>query len=363
MESVGILPGSDDIVSPPSLLGGKGVVGVEEFLHSASGPIFDVRSPCEFTCGHIPGSINLPLFTDEERSIVGITYKQKGHNTAVEVGLEAVGPKIGHMVKAIKEALKLAETTSCRVTCFRGGMRSRSVQWLCELIGFSTVRLDGGYKAFRRHVLETFDRHFSFIVLGGPTGSGKTRWLHRIKERGYQVIDLESLASHRGSAFGLLPGVTQPRTEHFENLLARDLWSMDPHKPIFVEDESLQIGTCCIPKGIFDQMDRSHLLWLQTSEEERLRHLMELYGSQPSEWLIACIQKLQRRLGGMRTQEAVHLIESGSIEEAAQLLMSYYDQAYLHSRERHPREHSVVTPEELLSTIGAMASIRASSWF
>jgi tRNA 2-selenouridine synthase len=356
MESISLFPDSEEDAC--SLLQGEhnGLMGVEEFLRSATGPIFDVRSPCEFTCGHIPGSINLPLFTDEERAIVGTTYKQRGHNAAVEVGLEAVGPKIGQMVKTIKEALKRARTTSCRVTCFRGGMRSRSVQWLCELLGFSTVRLDGGYKAFRRHVLATFDRPFSFIVLGGPTGSGKTRWLSCIKECGYQAIDLEALASHRGSAFGLLPGVSQPRTEHFENLLARDLWSMDPCKTIFVEDESRLIGTCAIPNGIVAQMDRAHLLWLQTTEEERLRHLVELYGSQPTEWLIACTQKLQRRLGGLRTQEVIRLIESGTVREAAQLLMGYYDQAYFHSRERHPREHTVVVPEELLSTIDRLFS-------
>lgn len=350
----GISP--DEIMSPPPATGGNSLLSIEAFLYEASGPIFDVRSPCEFTCGHIPGSINLPLFTDDERALVGTTYKQKGHNAAVELGLEFVGPKMSHMVKAIKEALLPSKTTSCKVTCFRGGMRSRSVQWLCELIGLSTVRLDGGYKAFRHHVLETFDRPYSFIVLGGPTGSGKTRWLHRIKECGYQVIDLEALASHRGSAFGLLPGVTQPRTEHFENLLAQELRGMDPHKPIFIEDESRQIGSCLLPKGIFDQMDRARLLWLQTSEEERLQHLVELYGSLPTEWLIACAQKLQRRLGGMRTQEAVHLIESGAIEEAARLFMDYYDQSYLHSRARHPRAHTVVAAEDLLTTIEAISS-------
>ena len=333
----------------PPLKGHKDILSVDEFLHTAAGPIFDVRSPCEFACGHIPGSINLPLFTDEERAIVGTTYKQRGHNAAVEIGLEAVGPKLGSMVKSIKAAMREAQTTSCRVTCFRGGMRSRSVQWLCGLLGFSPARLDGGYKAFRRHVLETFNRSFYFIVLGGPTGSGKTQLLSRIKEHGYQVIDLEALACHRGSAFGLLPGVTQPRTEHFENLLAQSLWGMDLNLPIFVEDESRMIGTCVIPNGIVDQMDRAHLLWLKTSEEERLHHLVELYGSQPRDWLIACTKKLERRLGGLRTQEAVRLIESGSIQEAARLLMGYYDGAYLHSRGRHSREISEVTPEELLS--------------
>lgn len=324
---------------------------VEPFLAEAKGPIFDVRSPCEFMAGHIPGSISLPLFTDDERASVGTAYKRRGHDEAVDLGLSFVGPKLADMSQTVRTTLGSSTASSCRVTCFRGGMRSRSVQWLCELLGFSTVRLEGGYKYFRRHVLQTFARPYRLLVIGGPTGSGKTQWISKLKEEGYQAIDLEGLAAHRGSAFGLLPGVVQPTTEQFENCLAQELWTMDPSQPIFVEDESRMIGTCVIPKPFYDQMDQSHLVWLQVSEEERVEHIMACYGGLPLQWLIDCTRKLQRRLGLERMQETVSLIESGRIAEAAKALLVYYDQAYLHSRSRHSRECSISSSEALLQTI------------
>ncbi len=327
------------------------VVDCDHFLNKALGPIFDVRSPCEYASGHIPGSHSLPLFTDEERAVIGTLYKQRGHDIAVQMGLQLVGPKLGDMAKAIRDTLRHSHETTCRVTCFRGGMRSRSVQWLCEFIGCPTVRLDGGYKAFRHHVLDTFSRDFRFIVIGGPTGSGKTSWIKVLKEKGFQAIDLEELANHRGSAFGLLPGVVQPRTEHFENLLAEKLWMMDPQVPIFVEDESLRIGSCVIPQGIYENMDRSRVLWLQVGIEDRLAHILASYGDLPEEWLVACTKKLDKRLGGQRVQSVVSEIEQGRRGEAARLLLEYYDQAYLHSRSRHPREHLSITCDELSAAI------------
>jgi tRNA 2-selenouridine synthase len=327
------------------------VVGIECFLNGATGPIFDVRSPCEYASGHIPGSYSLPLFTDEERAFVGTAYKQRGHDEAVQIGLEAVGPKLGKMANTIREIVHQSKGGSCRVTCYRGGMRSRSVQWLCEFLGFSTVRLDGGYKSYRHHVLDTFARDFRLIVLGGPTGSGKTRWIKLLQQRGFQAIDLEEIANHRGSAFGLLPGLSQPSIEQFENCLAEQLWKMDPHVPIFVEDECRRIGSCVIPKALYDNMDRSQLLWLQVSLEDRLEHILESYGCLPEEWLIECAKKLQQRLGNERVKAVVCAIEKGGKSEAARLLLDYYDQAYLHSRARHPRDHIPVTCQELATLI------------
>ena len=329
-------------------------VGIDHFLHGAEGPIFDVRSPCEYSAGHIPGSFSLPLFTDEERALVGTVYKQRGHDVAVQVGLEAVGPKLGSMAATIRQTLRQSKSSWCRVTCYRGGMRSRSVQWLCEFLGFSAIRLDGGYKVFRHHVLDTFERDFQFIVIGGPTGSGKTSWIKVLQEKGFQAIDLEQIANHRGSAFGLLPGVIQPSTEHFENLLASQLWAMDPSAPIFVEDESRQIGSCMIPKGIYEKMDRSRLLWLQVSMEDRLQRILASYGEFPLSWLVDCTNKLQRRLGSERVKTIVCAIEGNRLEEAARLLLEYYDQAYLHSRSRHPREHQSLSPEEFAALIEDM---------
>ena len=337
------------------------IVDIEEFLHRCEGPIFDVRSPCEFASGHIPGSTSLPLFTDDERAFIGTMYKQQGHDAAVTAGLHAVGPKLGSMATSIRSFLGEVKSTACRVTCFRGGMRSRSVQWLCEFIGFPTVRLDGGYKSFRHHVLQTFERPFSFIVIGGKTGSGKTEKLKALKQRGHQTVDLEALAGHRGSAFGLLPGCQQPTTEQFENLLAQQLWSLDPARPIFVEDESRPIGSCLIPKAIFDQMDRSRVLWLEVGVEERLRHIMDSYGALPPSFLIECTNKLHRRLGGERVQRGTRLIEEGAIEEAAKMLLEYYDGTYLHSRSRRQRELTSVTGEQLFAEAAILDGLSRSS--
>lgn len=337
--------------------GSSQVVDCCQFLHRAQGPIFDVRSPCEFSSGHIPGSYSLPLFSDVERAIIGTVYKQRGHDAAVQLGLEIVGPKLGEMSKSIREVMKKFPEGACRVTCFRGGMRSRSVQWLCQFLGLTAVRLDGGYKAFRHHVLDTFCREFHFIVIGGATGSGKTSWISLLKQQGFQAIDLEELAGHRGSAFGLVPGAVQPTTEQFENILAEQLWKMNPSAPIFLEDESRRIGSCTIPKEIYDRMDRSKLLWLDVSKQDRIHRILDSYGKLPQQWAIECTRKLAKRLGGARVEIIVRAIEQGQIEQAVELLLDYYDQAYLYSRSRHPRDHLILTPSELKNMMDGSSSV------
>lgn len=324
---------SDELVAVP----------LEDFL-TLPGPLFDVRSPCEFSHGHIPGSLSLPLFTDEERALVGTVYKQNGKEAAIQTGLKAVGPKLADLAKAIRKE----SNSACRITCFRGGMRSRSVQWLASLFGLSTIRLDGGYKAFRHYVLETFSLPYSFIVIGGPTGSGKTEMLHSLSQKGHQTIDLEGLANHRGSAFGLLPDTLQPSQEHFENLLATSLRTMNPSSPIFIEDESRRIGSCTIPQGIYENMDTSPLLWVEVPFEKRLERLVQNYGCFPKMWLIEKTTKLTKKLGQEKTNHITSAIQESRLEDAARLLLEYYDQAYLHSRSLHPRPVTPITEEALL---------------
>lgn len=308
---------------------------LEEFL-KAPGPLFDVRSPCEFIQGHIPGAISLPLFSDEERALVGTVYKQSGREAAIQSGLKAIGPRLHDLAKSIRQESE--DSRSCRITCFRGGMRSQSVEWLAGLFGLSTVRLEGGYKAYRKRVLETFDQPYMFHIIGGYTGSGKTERLSAMIKEGCQAIDLEALANHRGSTFGLAPGTSQPSTEHFENLLANALWQCDPAKPIYLEDESRQIGSCTIPKGIYEKMDKAPLHWMEVDFEIRLTRILSTYGSFPVSWLIEQTQKLQKRLGGERTQGVIRALSENRIRDAASDLLHYYDAAYLHSRSRHTRE-------------------------
>ncbi|MEY2794218.1 MAG: hypothetical protein RJA76_2210, partial [Bacteroidota bacterium] len=179
-------------------------------------PILDVRSPGEFKRAHIPNALSLPLFTDEEREKVGICYKHQGKEKAVELGLEFVGPKL---VNFVKYAKKVAFEGEILVHCWRGGMRSASMAWLLETAGLKVFLLEGGYKSYRNFVLKIQSEPLPLRVLGGKTGSGKTELLREMKNAGFQVIDLEDLAKHRGSAFGHFGLEEQPSSEHFENLL------------------------------------------------------------------------------------------------------------------------------------------------
>ena len=181
-------------------------------------PLLDVRSPAEFEQGHIPGAINVALFTNEERARVGTIYKTQGKDEAVLEGLRIVGPK---MASIVEQALELAPERKLKVHCWRGGMRSGSVGWLLRQAGFSVEVLNGGYKAYRQKVLQELANPFNFVVVGGPTGSGKTHVLKALQNSGEQVIDLEGLAHHRGSAFGHMGLEEQPSSEYFENLLQR----------------------------------------------------------------------------------------------------------------------------------------------
>src|SRR5437868_4963839 len=154
---------------------------IQQFLTLAETiPMIDVRSPAEFEKGHIPGAINLPLFNNEERAIIGTLYKQKGKEQAVLAGLDIVGPKMSALVS---ESKKIAANNEVLVHCWRGGMRSGSFCWLLNTVGINASTLKKGYKGYRDHVLKSFEKNFQLIILGGETGSGKTEILKFIKEK------------------------------------------------------------------------------------------------------------------------------------------------------------------------------------
>ncbi len=291
----------------------------------APGPILDVRSPGEYTQGHLPEAISFPLFSDEERAQVGTCYKQAGQETAVELGLELVAPK---MLDLVKKAKVLAPERQVRVHCWRGGMRSGSIGWLLETSGLDVKLLNGGYKAFRRWVRTTLATPQPLIIVGGMTGTGKTDILHTLRDLGEQVLDLEGLANHRGSSYGALMLPPQPSTEQFENLIAAQWAAFDRHRPVWVEAESSRVGTCRVPDEIMAQMDVAHTLEVVRSEPERLKILVDVYGQANTDELIAATERLRKRLGGLRTQEAVDHIKSGKLAAAAAIILTYYDRAY-----------------------------------
>ncbi|WKZ67441.1 MAG: tRNA 2-selenouridine(34) synthase MnmH [Flavobacteriales bacterium] len=305
-------------------------LGTTDYL-GRSTPIIDVRSPQEFAQGHIPGAHSLPLFTDEERAIVGTLYKQKGRDAAVLEGLRAAGPKLAGMVS---QARAIAPDGHIRVHCWRGGERSASVAWLLDKAGFpEVITLNGGYKAFRNHVLASFGDPPALRVLGGYTGTGKTETLAHLRALGEQVIDLEALAHHKGSSFGALGELPQPTSEHFENLLWDARRGMDPARTVWVEDESLMIGRCRIPQPFFDAMRSALLLFAEMPQEERAERLVAGYGSYPAEALAEAVKRIERRMGPQHCKEALAALRNGDLRTVAILTLTYYDKAYLRGLE------------------------------
>ncbi|MCX6181805.1 MAG: tRNA 2-selenouridine(34) synthase MnmH [Bacteroidetes bacterium] len=222
---------------------------IKDFLvHAETLPVIDVRSEGEFLQGHIPGAISVPLFTNAERAAVGTIYKQESKELAVQKGLEIVGPKLTSFVQQVKSHISGKEVL---VHCWRGGMRSGSFAWLLETSGLTAGTLIKGYKAYRNYVLSSFTNPLKLILLGGKTGSGKTKILHYLKEQGEQVIDLEELCSHKGSAFGAIGQKPQCSSEQFENNLSEILLRLDSNKRIWIEDESRNLGNIYIPESFW----------------------------------------------------------------------------------------------------------------
>jgi tRNA 2-selenouridine synthase len=282
--------------------------------------LVDVRSPSEYAHGHIPGALNLPLFSDDERAAVGIAYKTTGRRSAIEKGLEIV-----RFSRIVQEIRQFALPSNVYVYCARGGMRSSSMGWLLELLGYRVFLIDGGYKSFRRWALEQFSYPYSLVVLGGETGSGKTKILKELEKREEAVLDLENLAHHRGSVFGGF--APQPTQEHFENCLSCDLFQKRD-KTIWVEDESRRLGSVNIPPLFFERMRESALLALEISEEIRMQECLNEYLSLGDEKIAGAIRRLEKRLGGSEMRKALEDLEQKRYSDCCRTLIRYYDKKY-----------------------------------
>ncbi len=370
-----------DALSPePAATGapaGPPSVTVEAFL-AADGPLLDVRSPAEFAQGHIPGATNLPLFDDAERAEIGTLYKQQGRQAAVLRGLALVGPRMETLAAALSAAAagipappqnttgggsawgadpppmpqpggtRLAPLP-LRIHCWRGGMRSGSVAWLARQLDLPVLLLEGGYKSYRRWVLERFERPWPLRLLGGRTGTGKTDLLLALRERGVAVVDLEGRANHRGSSFGALGLPPQPTVEQYENLLAADLTALEQAPQIWLEAESSQVGRCRIPAALWQQMKAAPALQVQRPLEWRVAQLVAVYGRQDPEELAEATRRIARRLGPQRTAAALEAIAAADWASACRQMLDYYDRCYDHDLSSHavePVELGEQAPQE-----------------
>ncbi len=338
-------------------------LNISEFLTLAKlHPILDVRSPGEFAHAHIPGAHAFPLFSDEERKMVGTAYKQESKQRAVKLGLEFFGVKMVKMVEQAEELIKVRDTKFAEnfvartspvvlIHCWRGGMRSAGVAWLLDLYGFKVYTLVGGYKAYRKWVLQQFEEEYPIQLLGGYTGSGKTEVLHVLRAHKECVIDLENLASHKGSAFGALGMPVQPSQEMFENLLAEALHeagtkvnsNTGSHYPfIWMEDESQRIGEVNIPTAFFKQMRNKKLLFLNIPFEERLNFIVQQYGQFEKEKLVNAIIRIKKRLGGLETKTAINYLLEDNMRGCFGVLLNYYDKFYLKSLQNNRENFSTL---------------------
>ena len=335
-------------------------VSFEEFK-DADGPIIDIRSPIEFSQGHWPRSTNIPLFSNKERELVGITYKEKGQKQALAIGIKLIIPKLTSLkasIELVNNSIQTENKTSkqkhLRIYCWRGGLRSTSLVWLCNILGFNAIKLEGGYKSYRRWVLDQFNKDWGIHLIGGKTGTGKTNLLKALSQKGISTIDLEGLANHRGSSFGSMGKPLQPSCEHYENLLAESLNNLNKTSKgfIWLEDESPNLGNCRIPNGLIKQMKVAPLVEISRSKNERVEELISVYSNYSQEELSQATLRIKNRLGPQRTKIALDAISDKKWEVACKAILDYYDKCYEYQLEK-------ITSKEKVNLSGIKSDLAA----
>jgi tRNA 2-selenouridine synthase len=297
--------------------------------------IIDVRSPAEYADDHIPGAISAPVLSNEERARVGTIYVQESAFDAKKLGSALISRNIAHHLETLFR--DKPKGWKPLIYCWRGGQRSGAMSIVLAQIGWQTSRLEGGYKAYRRHVIEELNRlpaQFRFKVVCGATGSGKSRLLRALHAQGAQVLDLELLARHRGSLLGNLPDESQPSQKMFESQVWDTLRHFDPQRPVFIEAESRKIGVLSVTDALLDTMRGTNCIRLDTPMPERVKLLMQDY-----EHFLRDPALLAQRLAPLRALHGHKVIEEWQklagegkwyalVED---LLVRHYDPAYRRS--------------------------------
>lgn len=303
--------------------------------------IIDVRTPLEFAEDHVPGALNAPVLSNEERVIVGTMYKQVSPHEATRVGAAMAARNIAHHLDTLFADRPLKWRPL--IYCWRGGARSKSMTVLFNLIGWRARQLEGGYKQYRRSVLASLDTlpsAYRFIVLAGPTGSGKTRLLGALAQAGAQTLDLEGLAAHRGSVLGALPDAAQPSQKAFDTALVGALKGMDPARPVFVEAESRRIGAITLPLSMVAGIGDARCVRIEASREERVALLLDDYAhllDDPARFG-AQLARLSELHGHARIREWQALLDAGQRLPLLEALVdTHYDPAYARSSHAHLR--------------------------
>ena len=297
--------------------------------------VVDVRSPAEFAIDHVPGAVNCPVLSNEERARVGTMYKQVSAFEARKMGAALVARNVARHIE-----IHFAVRDACwrpLIYCWRGGKRSGSMTLILREIGWDAASLHGGYQSYRRGMLgqlAELPQSFDFRVICAPTGSGKSRLLQALSAQGAQVLDLEALARHRGSVLGDLPGDGQPAQKMFDSLIWNALRKFDTNRPVFVEAESRKIGSVQVPETLLDRVRQSRCVRLEASLAQRVPFLIAEYGH-----FLAEPEGLKTQLSRLtalhsRTVVARWLaqIDAGAWEElVGDLLATHYDPAYTRS--------------------------------
>ncbi|MES2241542.1 MAG: tRNA 2-selenouridine(34) synthase MnmH [Pseudomonadota bacterium] len=327
--------------------------------------IIDARSEGEYAEDHLPGAVNWPSLNDDERKIVGTSYKQISQFEAKKLGAALVAKNIAAHIQ--REVLDKPREWQPLVYCWRGGKRSGSLALILDQIGFKVTLVDGGYKAFRAALVADLPQlaaRYSYQVVCGTTGSGKTRLLQALQAQGAQVLDLEALANHRSSVLGLIPGVPQPSQKAFDSLIWAALRSFDPARPVYIESESKKVGNVAVPEGLIAAMRAAPCLQLDLAEDERVALLLEDY-----DFFVRDIAFFCERLGALTEARGKDTVQdwqararSGDVASVVrELLVRHYDPVYLQSMRRnfsHYETARVLAPRD--HTAAAMAELAAS---
>lgn len=302
------------------------VLPINDFLRLRSSlPLVDVRSENEFAEGHIRGALNIPILNNQEREAVGTDYKKKGQAEAIKTGFRLVGPRFLELINRAEHA---AGGKELLVHCWRGGMRSSN---FCQIIGMAKLKsfqLEGGYKRYREKALASYKSPLQLIIIAGHTGSGKSAILRALREQGEQIIDLETLASHKGSVFGGLMMAPQPTTEQFQNELFEELITLDPSRRTWVEDESIAVGKIFLPTDFYHQMSAAPVFQIDVDKSVRISRLVDEYGSADKQTFLRAMEGITKKLGGQHFKAAKEKLFEGDMAATIDILLNYYDKAY-----------------------------------